>query len=74
MDRLPVEIQQRIDYWRWGKMSRIERISKLDLVIVDIYMQDKIKLDKRDMRIIGMLDRMRRSEVIKNWRKPKYDD
>ena len=73
-DRLPIEILQLIGWERWGSMKRRERIDSLANVIVGIFMQDKLVLNKRDTRIIAELDRIRRKEAMNNWVKPKYED
>ena len=73
-ERLPAEIFDLIDYDHWKDMGRIQRLDKLNNVIIGIYTQDKLVLSKTEIRIIAGLDRIRRKEVINNWVKPKYDD
>jgi len=73
-DRLPTEILQLLGWERWGSMNRLQKLESLNNVIIGIFMQDKLVLNKRDIRIIGELDRIRRKEVMNNWVKPKYDD
>lgn len=69
---IPNEVWEIVEPRAWAGMSRLQKLEAVNLAIVGLFMDERSESGHRDK--VYKLEQLREQLIIKNWKKPKYED